>query len=116
MTFQVKASFPGLPDAKGVGRDGFEFTSPGFFKNPTTAETLRHMAEVIHGDDAATTVARYTLQKAAKELEDWEWLRKHHHDIDAPILVCYNSEKYETLESAIDAAREAGKRGATVPE
>jgi hypothetical protein len=51
------------------------------------------------------------MSGVAKELEDWEWLRAHHHDIDAPILVCYDADKHESLEAAIDAARKAGEGG-----
>jgi hypothetical protein len=51
------------------------------------------------------------LEVAAKDLADWEWLRAHHHDIDAPILVCYDADKHESLEAAIDAARKAGEEG-----
>ena len=108
MTERIRATigFPGLPV-----REGFSgHVEPlGFLPTPTSVETLRHIADTISGDGAF--IMQGILRKAADELEDWEWLRAHHHDIDAPILVCYDADKHESLEAAIDAARQAGKRG-----
>jgi hypothetical protein len=84
---------------------------PGGFTSvappPTSIETLRHVADSISGDGAF--MMQGILRKAADELENWEWLRAHHNDIDAPILVCYDADKYESLEAAIDAARVAAE-------
>jgi hypothetical protein len=108
MTFRSTLGFPGLPSTQGFAGS---IESPGFAPTPTTAETLRHMADIIIGNDVQEIVCRHILHKVAKELEDWEWLREHHNDIDAPILVCYDSEKHTSLEAAIDAARKSAEGG-----
>lgn len=47
-------------------------------------------------------------EEDAEALARWRWLVEHHNDLDGPILVCYDSENYASLEAAIDAARLAG--------
>jgi hypothetical protein len=51
------------------------------------------------------------IEEDAEALTRWRWLVEHHNDLDGPILVCYDSENYGSLEAAIDAARLAGKEG-----
>lgn len=80
----------------------------GIMPRSTSAETLRGIADSVTGCGSITLAT--ILRKAAKELEDWEWLREHGSDIDSPIVVCY-SEKHASLEAAIDAARLAGREG-----
>ena len=103
MEFEIKAPWPLSKPMPFSGPFEGNIAPP-----PSNAETLRHIAESISGDEPMKAIFAGILLKAAAELEDWEWLRAHHHDIDAPILVCYDADKHESLEAAIDAARKAG--------
>jgi hypothetical protein len=62
----VTVRFAGLPMAKGFsGR----FESPGFAKPPSNAETLRHIAESISGDEPMKAIFADVLMRAADELD-----------------------------------------------
>jgi hypothetical protein len=105
MTFRVTSSVTTLFDPVPATECEFQIEG-GIAPAPTSVETLRHIADSISGDGAF--IMQGILRKAADELEDWEWLREHHGDINCPILVGY-SDKHKSLEAAIDAARQAGK-------
>jgi hypothetical protein len=62
----VTVGFAGLPMTKGFsGR----FESPGIAKPPSNAETLRHIADSISGDEPMNRIFAGMLTRAAAELD-----------------------------------------------
>jgi len=106
---RVTVGFSSLPAAQGFSG---HFESPGFVPAPSNAETLRHVAESLTGDDPMRTIFAGILMSAASELDgQFEALKLavgmldlHGHEDDAKKVVA-ESKRWK---SEADAQHKAG--------
>jgi hypothetical protein len=98
----VTVGFAGLPMTKGFsGR----FESPGIAKPPSNAETLRHIADSISGDEPMNRIFAGMLTRAAAELDgQFEALKLAGYEGDAKKVVA-ESKRWK---SEADAQPKAG--------